>query len=294
MNGESRITGSTYRPLHVFKKKWLIFLVFLFSMGALAQKSNTGELPSRLELLKYDGLSALGGVTYTYTQPLNWKKENFLLAGTIILGTGAVYLLDEESSDWFVNQQDDIPGIIKDFGWYYGSPQNNYAINGAIYLYGLFSRNEEIRKTGVLLISAASAAGIIQTFSKTITGRARPGAGEGSSTFRPFSKEGKYHSFPSGHTILSFTTAYAIGKQFENPFLKGGIYVLGMVSPISRLWAGAHWFSDIALSTAISIVVVDAIDKYLNQERDYGKRKKFDISWNFEMGPGRIGIVGRF
>ncbi len=292
MNGESRSTGAI--PLLVFKKKWLISLVFLFSLGALAQEQNTDELPTRLELLKYDGLSALGGVTKTYTQPLNWKKENYLLAGTIILGTGAVFLLDKESSDWFINQQDDIPEIVKDFGWYYGSPQNNYGINGAIYLYGLFSRNEKIRKTGVLLISAASAAGIIQTFSKTITGRARPGTGEGSNSFKPFSKEGKYHSFPSGHTILSFTTAYAIGKQFSNPLVKGGIYALGMVSPISRLWAGAHWLSDIALSTAISIVVVDAIDSYLNKERDYGKQKEVTISWNFQMGPGQIGIVGRF
>lgn len=293
MNAESR-TIRTYCPLPVLNEKWIIFLVVLFSLGALAQESDTDELPSRLELLKYDGLSALGGVTYSYTQPLTWKKENFLLAGTIILGTSAVYLLDEESSDWFIHQQDDIPGIITDFGWYYGSPQNNYAINGAIYLYGLFSRNEEIRKTGVLLISAASAAGIIQTFSKTITGRARPGAGEGSSSFRPFSKDGKYHSFPSGHTILSFTTAYAIGKQFKNPFVKGGIYALGLVSPVSRLWAGAHWFSDIALSTAISIVVVDAIDKYLNEERDYGKQEKFDVSWKLQMGPGQIGIIGSF
>lgn len=293
MNGELRTTVA-FCSLVILKKRWLISLVFLFSLGASAQEQKTSELPSRWELLKYDGLSALGGVRKTYTEPVNWKKEDYLLAGTIILGTSAIYLFDEESSDWFIHQQDDIPGMIKDFGWYYGSPQNNYAINGAIYLYGLFSRNEEIRKTGVLLISAASAAGIIQTFSKTITGRARPGAGEGSKNFKPFSKEGKYHSFPSGHTILSFTTAYAIGKQFNNPYVRGGIYALGMVSPISRLWAGAHWVSDIALSTAISIVVVDVIDKYLNEERNYERQRKADISWNFRMGYGRIGIIGRF
>lgn len=290
MNCERR-TNAEWNPVRVFK---MVLILLLLPVNMIAQEKGTEELPTRLELLKYDGLSALGGVKKTYTQPFHWEKEDYLVAGTIILGTGALYLFDEESTEWFYNQREDIPGVVKDFGWYYGSPQNNYAVNGAVYLYGLFTRNEEIRKTGVLLISAASAAGILQSFSKTITGRARPGTGEGKGSFKPFSSEGKYHSFPSGHTILSFTTAYAIGKQFDNPFVKGGIYALGMVAPVSRLWAGAHWFSDVALSVAISVVVVDVIDKYLDEERNYGDPRKDKISWNFQFGLGRAGIIGTF
>ncbi|MFD2519218.1 phosphatase PAP2 family protein [Salinimicrobium flavum] len=290
MNCERR-TNAEWNPVRVFK---MVLILLLLPVNMIAQEKGTEELPTRLELLKYDGLSALGGVKKTYTQPFHWEKDDYLVAGTIILGTGALYLFDEESTEWFYNQREDIPGVVKDFGWYYGSPQNNYAVNGAVYLYGLFTRNEEIRKTGVLLISAASAAGILQSFSKTITGRARPGTGEGKGSFKPFSSEGKYHSFPSGHTILSFTTAYAIGKQFDNPFVKGGIYALGMVAPVSRLWAGAHWFSDVALSVAISVVVVDVIDKYLDEERNYGDPRKDKISWNFQVGLGRAGIIGTF
>lgn len=292
MNSEV-ITAVPVRPLIMFKRIMIASVLLIFSLGAMAQEQNH-ELPTRWELLKYDGLSAWGGVKKTYTQPLNWEKDDYLIAGTILLGTGALYLVDQESTDWFFRQEEDIPDIVKDFGWYYGSPQNNYAVNGAVYLYGLFTRNEEIRKTGVLLISSASAAGIIQTFSKTITGRARPGTGEGKGSFKPFSNEGKYHSFPSGHTILSFTTAYAIGKQFSNPYVKGGIYAVGMIAPISRLWAGAHWFSDVALSMAISVVVVDVIDNYLDEERNYGEQQKDKISWRFNVGLGRAGITGTF
>ena len=69
-----------------------------------------------------------------------------------------------------------------------------------------------------------------------------------------------------------------------------------MIAPISRLWAGAHWLSDVGLSMAISVVVVDAIDNYLNQERDYGPSDptKNKISWNFNVGMGRVGITGTF
>lgn len=275
-------------------KKILIAAFLTFQSVIIAQEIQKDSLPTTWELFKYDGLSAYKGLTTTYTKPLKWQKDDFITAGAVVLGTGALYIFDEETSRWFENQEQHIPSIIKDFGWYYGSPQNNYAVNGAVYLYGLFTKNEKIRKTGVLLISAASTAGLIQTISKTAIGRARPGAGEGKGSFKPFSSEGAFHSFPSGHTILSFTTAYAIGKQFENPFVKAGIYGVGMIAPISRLWAGAHWLTDVGLSLAVSILVVDTIDNYLNKERDYGDPNKNNISWKFQMGLGQFGLIGTF
>ncbi|MEH6659802.1 MULTISPECIES: phosphatase PAP2 family protein [Flavobacteriaceae] len=275
--------------------KTIFTIIFLILSQLVFSQTKSGDsLPTTWELLKYDGVSAFKGLTTTYTQPLKWQEDDFLTAGAIVLGTGALYVLDEETNRWFENQEKHIPGIIKDFGWYYGSPQNNYAVNGAVYLYGLFTKNEKIRKTGVLLISAASTAGLIQTISKTAIGRARPGTGEGKGSFKPFSKEGNFHSFPSGHTILSFTTAYAIGKQFKNPFVKAGIYGVGMIAPISRLWAGAHWLTDVGLSMAVSILVVDTIDNYLNEERSYGDPNKTKISWEFHMGIGQFGLIGTF
>ncbi|APG60723.1 phosphatase PAP2 family protein [Christiangramia salexigens] len=276
--------------------KYLIAtLFFSFSIGLNAQdEKEKDSLPTTLELLKYDGLSALGGVTKTYTQPLKWQKDDFITAGAIVAGTAVLYIFDDEANKWFRDQEDDVPMLIQDFGWYYGSPQNNYAINGAVYLYGLFTRNEKIRKTGVLMISAATAAGIIQSISKTAVGRARPGENRKKNEFEPFSKEGAYHSFPSGHTILSFTTAYALSKQFKSPFVKAGILGVGLIAPASRLWEGAHWLTDVGLSMALSVVVVDTIDKYLNKERDYGPEAKEGISWKFHVGLGRVGLVGTF
>ncbi len=280
----------------MLRKLLPILLIVLFAdLGLQAQEETEKDsLPTTLELLRYDGLSALGGVTTTYTQPLKWQKDDFITAGAIVAGTAVLYIFDDEANKWFRDQEDDIPILIQDFGWYYGSPQNNYAINGAVYLYGLFTRNEKVRKTGVLMISAATAAGIIQTISKTAVGRARPGDDRKKNEFEPFSKEGAYHSFPSGHTILSFTTAYALSKQFNNLFVKAGILGVGLISPASRLWEGAHWLTDVGLSMALSVVVVDTIDKYLNQERNYEKPENEGISWKFQVGLGRVGLVGTF
>lgn len=57
--------------------------------------------------------------------------------------------------------------------------------------------------------------------------------------------------------------AHSIAKQFDNIYTKIGIYSVASIIPISRLVADAHWLSDVALGTAISIIVVDSVDKFL-------------------------------
>ena len=272
----------------------LFLLAALFLNVINAQQLTTKDSLTTWELMKYDGASAFGSLKKAYTSPLHWQKDDFIVAGAVVAGTAALYIFDEETSEYFVRQGENAPSVVRDFGWYFGSPQNNYGITGAVYLVGLFTKNEKIRKTGVLMISAATASGIIQSISKTAVGRARPTAEEGKASFKPFSKEGTYHSFPSGHTILSFTTMYALSKQFESPFVKAGLMGVGLIAPLSRLWDGAHWLTDVGLSLALSVAVVDTIDKYLNTERDYRVEKEKTISWKMHLGLGRVGLVGTF
>lgn len=252
--------------------------------------------PSIWKNFKYDVRNMVGGVKYAYVQPFKWQKDDLITAGAVVGGTALLFLADTETSDFFIRQEPKVPQVIKKFGWYFGSPQNNYGLTGSVYAFGLLTNNEKIRKTGVLLIASASASGIIQTFAKTIAGRGRPLLREGPDQFKPFSGEPDYNSFPSGHTVLSFTTAYVVGKQFKNPWVKSGIYAVGMIAPVSRLLAGAHWLTDVGLSMALSIAVVEGIDNYLKKEKKYKvddpTTKK--ISWNFQFSTNRIGFVGTF
>jgi membrane-associated phospholipid phosphatase len=168
-------------------------------------------------------------------------------------------------------------------------------LTGGIYLTGLFAKDEKLRRTGVLLIASASSAGLLQQILKTAVGRARPISGKGKDTFDPFNSSRIFHSFPSGHAMLAFTNAYAIAKQFKNPWLKAGIYTVGLVPGVSRIWDGQHWFSDVALGIAISIFTVESIDKYLDRKYDkkYNEHDK-KVSWNLNILPGQVGITARF
>ena len=274
---------------------WLLFglLIGSFSTGAQVAK-DTVERESIWELMKYDGKTAFSGIKHAYSRPFHWKGDDFLTLGGVALGTYILYTFDEESSDYFIEQNEDIPEIVKDFGWYFGAPQNTYFLYGGIYGVGLLTRNEKLRHTGVLLVASASAAGFIQTISKNVIGRARPLTFEGKHSFDPLSSEGAYHSFPSGHAILSFTTAHAIARQFDSWWVKAPIYAVGAIAPASRLWSGSHWLTDVAVGMALSVVIVDSIDNFLKDNKKYDLGPKKKISWRIDVRGNRLGIVGTF
>lgn len=246
-------------------------------------------------LLKYDTKMVLRSVGNSFTQPLHWKKKDFVKMGTLLAGTLVLSFADEKANEFFIKHEPNVPSLIKNFGWYAGSPQNYFAASAGIYGFGLFTKNEKIRKTGVLIIAASVTTGAFQSIMKYTVGRARPTTNVGSTAFKPFTKLSEYHSFPSGHTILSVTMAHAIAKQFDNTWTKIGIYTLGSIAPISRLLEGAHWLTDVVFSAAISIIIVDGIDKYLFRTNayDYPKKEKM-ISWNLKFSSNQIGLVGTF
>ncbi|MCL6267751.1 phosphatase PAP2 family protein [Flagellimonas myxillae] len=274
-------------------------LLLMQTSAVFTQQLNKTTSQSNWQKFTYDLNSILGGVGHAYTRPLSWENNQVgFFAGTI-LGTMGLYTIDDEADRWFRNQEPHIPELLKDYGWYYGNPQNNYAFNGIVYLTGLFSKNDKIRRTGVLMISSATATGVLQQISKSLVGRARPRSGLNKNDFRPFQRDSDFHSFPSGHTALAISNAHALAKQFKNPWIKGGIYLLGSIPPLTRLWNGAHWLTDIALSVVLSVANVEAIDKYLdgryqNQSKENAHKNKKRVAWRMIIKGNGLGVAMNF
>jgi len=277
----------------------LFIVVLALGFSTISAQQLDNEKPSDTattwQLLKYDAKSAFQGVKHSFTRPAHWKKKDFNTLGVLLLGTVALTAIDNDVNTFFAKQESSVPKVIKDFGWYVGNPQNYFVATAGIYGFGLFTKNEKVRETGVLIIASSFTTGLLQSIGKNTIGRARPTADIGPVAFSPFSKASKHHSFPSGHTVLSITMSHAIAKQFDNTWTKVGIYTLGSIAPISRLLDGAHWLTDIAFSTALSIIVVDSIDKFLFNTKTYNyEKKKKLVSWNFKFNGNQIGVVGAF
>ncbi|KGL59833.1 MULTISPECIES: phosphatase PAP2 family protein [unclassified Polaribacter] len=247
----------------------------------------------------YDLGNMAGGMGYAYSRPLYWKKKQFTHFGYIAAGTTSLYFIDDNVDRWADGWRGDVPRWLVNYGNDVGSPNNNFMLTGAVYLAGLFTENPKLRRTGVLLISSASAAGLMQQITKRIIGRARPKANVGKDVFDPlhFDRVYDYDSFPSGHVMLGFTNAYAIAKQFKSPWVKAGLYTIGSIPGLSRIIDRFHWFSDVAFSTALSIFIVEAVDRFLDNKYDqkYNPIKKEQkVVWDLKVTPQTFGVVMNF
>lgn len=282
----------------------LTLLFLLCSVSTFAQDSLVTNPPeTRWNMFKYDFGNMFKGMGYSNVRPLHWQGKQWAHFGGVIAGTALVYTADYETSRFIQANRESVPNWIRNYGEFYGSPQNNFLATSGVYLVGLFTKNEKLRRTGVLLVASAASSGLLQQVLKSAVGRARPVADLGKDTFDPFNSNRNFHSFPSGHALLAFTNAYAIGKQFKSPWAKAGIYTIGAIPGISRIWDGQHWLSDFVFAIALSVATVECIDRYLDHKYDkkyndeaaiqaYLKDKK--VSWDLNFGAGNVGVVARF
>jgi membrane-associated phospholipid phosphatase len=272
----------------------LIFII-LFTFKVSAQSivnDKQKDTSSTGSLFIHDTKQAVLGVKHSFTRPLHWKKKDFTTLGTVILGAAALSTVDDETSAYFVRQKP--PKLFQEIGTRFGSPQVYFITNAGLYGYGLFTKNEKLRKLSVLIIASSFTTGVIQSVSKTAFGRARPLNGNKSNEFRFWSNKPEFHSFPSGHTVLSMTMSHAIAKQFDNTWSKVAVYSIGAVVPVSRLFAGAHWLTDVGIGAVLSIAVVDTIDKFLFKTNAYSYKKEKTVSWNMSFNGNQIVLFGTF
>ncbi|AUC86238.1 phosphoesterase [Polaribacter sp. ALD11] len=285
------------------KKLFTLLFILVFSL-AYCQTTNTINLNfqkdrNTWQKLTYDLGNMAGGMGYAYTRPLYWKKKQLANFGYVAAGTVALYTIDDNVDTWADGWRNDVPRWLTDYGNDIGSPNNNFMLTGAVYLTGLFTDSPKLRRTGVLLISSAAASGLLQQISKRIIGRARPKTNVGKDVFDPFhiDRVYNYDSFPSGHVMLGFTNAYAIAKHFESPWVKAGLYTIGSIPGISRIIDRFHWISDVAFSTAISIFIVEAIDRFLDTKYDQkynDQRKQKKVVWDLQVTPQSFGVTMNF
>lgn len=126
------------------------------------------------------------------------------------------------------------PGLTK-FGNVYGNaPQPIGAI--AVWGLGKATRHTSMEATGAVLIRAQLLNGLLTQGLKLASQRERPNGGR--------------HSFPSGHTSATFTTA-AVLEARHGWAVALPAYALGGFVAWSRVRSNHHWVSDVVFGAAL-------------------------------------------
>ena len=81
--------------------------------------------------------------------------------------------------------------------------------------------------------------------------------------FIPGTFEYAFNSMPSGHTASSFAGLVMIGMLF--PKIKWATWTLAILIGVSRVYVGAHWFSDVILGAFIGMVCADIVKSVLKK-----------------------------
>jgi membrane-associated phospholipid phosphatase len=255
--------------------------------------ASNGQLDS-VQVRRADVIRGLDGVIYTFKSPVRWKAKDWItltgIAGTCV----TISLLDDPVRNFFQQQHSKFLDGFERVGYHYGKPYSAVAITGGLYLTGLIFKNEWARETGLLLATSMTTSTVVQTFFKNALGRARPSAGLGNYETDPFSSEAQFHSLPSGHTTVAFTTSLILARQVKSFPVKILFYSLATCTAASRLYADAHWVSDLAFGGAIAWFCADVALKRLQTNKFRVLTRPSDLSVKLYPYPGGMSLRATF
>jgi membrane-associated phospholipid phosphatase len=183
-----------------------------------------------------------------WTSPFHTKPEDRKWWGLFGLGTAALIAGDQHISNSISYDTTQV-SFSKNFSQI-GADYTTGPIAAGFYFYGKWKDDPKARETGVLGGEALIDSAIIVEILKLAGGRERPDVGNRKGRF--FKDHGFNASFPSGHSIMSWSFASVIAHEYAPgkvaPILA---YGLASVVSVSRFTARKHFASDILAGGAM-------------------------------------------
>lgn len=258
--------------------KYLLLLFFvLFTLPGFSQTDSLNNISKQnknglLNRVRDDGVYTFKTIVGTYARPFQWQKKELLIFSAVLGISAASSLLDERIYHHTRDNKTPFLDDLENFGDFMGQPENNYPVMIALWSSGVIANNDWLRDTGIMLFASVTTSGLIQTASKTLVGRARPATEVGPFEFKPFGGVG-YHSFPSGHTMLSVATSWVMAKQINWMPAKIVFYAIPVIVGGSRIYEGAHWLSDILLGSALGIACAESVIRIYPKLKEKGNSR---------------------
>jgi membrane-associated phospholipid phosphatase len=109
-----------------------------------------------------------------------------------------------------------------------------------------------------------AAADAVESLLKPAIGRMRPYLGGEPLTFRPFSANGDFHSFPSAHVVHIASLATAVAMEANRGWVTTLASVATTYVGVQRVYRDQHWSSDVVASGMLGMEVAGATLHWLS------------------------------
>ena len=126
------------------------------------------------------------------------------------------------------------------------------AVPGLMYMWGSWRDDEKQQETGLLTGEALADSAMVNEALKLVFARERPTTTDGTGKF--FTDVGG-SSFPSTHSMLSWTAASVIVHEYPSPMTQVLAYAAASAVSISRVTARQHFPSDVVVGGAVGWLI---------------------------------------
>ncbi|MCX8160106.1 MAG: phosphatase PAP2 family protein, partial [Candidatus Saccharicenans sp.] len=158
------------------------------------------------------------------SSPGRWEKTDWLRFGLCLASTSAFLPLDNSiHRQVYEHDSRALTSASKVFSAV-GAPVSLVGLISAGYLFGHFQNSDSTRETFLLAGESLLITELLVQAGKISIGRARPYTLEGAFSFHPVTLQGKWQSFPSGHSAAAWAVAATLAGRVKSPGLRAVIY----------------------------------------------------------------------
>jgi membrane-associated phospholipid phosphatase len=230
----------------------MVLLAILFSVSFSTQAQTPQPSPSPTPqtratptLEKQFFKNILSDQTAIWTSPFHLHGHDARWLLPLGLGTAGLIATDQSTGDEIAEstRQLNASRIVS----YAGSGYGVGSVALTFYLVGRAKHDDRARETGLLGAEALIDSAIVVTALKEITQRSRPLSGKSRSDFFDGGS-----SFPSGHSIATWSLATVIANEYhDRPLVQIAAYGIASAVSVARFTGEKHYLSDVLVGSAM-------------------------------------------
>lgn len=225
-------------------------------------------------------------VTHVLSAPARWEKDEWKTAGwTSLAVLGTVAFIDKPVRNFMAKQDQSNKFWLNadKFGREYA-----FGTVGVFFAAGLLGDETSMHVTQDAVAASIISSGIIGVSVKTVVGRSRPLANQGTTHFAPFTDSNS--SFFSGHSTQAFTLAAVIADNYNETWVDVTAYSIASLVAIGRTYHGKHFTSDVITGAVVGTLVGKSVVAHNKDLRG----NKLSITPAVSQGMVGIQIAGKF